>query len=286
MPSRNTLRGSHSLLGFCSALPAPKRSRQCNQELSRRPGGCPGWPGAMGATRAKDLCLKRDHQCRGRRADRGARIDDTGIEGALRSCASAWGRARLAASVGAGTPGRDTCIDQQVVAFQCRDAVMRWGGLLRHRSGFKTCARACGPVDPLDPPVDTTQCRLDAKIALQAAKAICVEDFRLAMSACINRDHGCVEICRGARHDCTGPIFDTLELAKDACRATRDLEFTNCRNLYAEGTPERDACIDQAQVVAFVCRDGAREIARPQLQACRLSFRGCVQICPAPAPPP
>ncbi len=245
-----------------------------------------------GQQAATDLCLKRDHQCvEVCRADRASCVDDTGIEGSLCDCASALEDAREVCRglYLPGTPERNTCIDQaQVVAFECRDTVKEVArpALRICRSTFKACAKACGPVDPLDPPVDPRQCRSDAKVAFEAAKAVCVEDFQIAKDACLNRDHECVEQCRAVRQDCKGPILDALEQAKDACRATRDLEVANCRNLYADGTPERDACIDQAQVVAFICRDDAHEVARPQLQICRQAFRTCVQACPVPPPAP
>lgn len=243
---------------------------------------------------ATDLCLMRDHQCvEVCRAGRAGCVDDTGIEGVLRGCSETLEDARETCRglFGPGTAERDTCIDQaQVVGFQCRDGARETAkpALRVCRTTFKSCARACGPADPLDPldPVNMKQCRLDAKVAFAAAKANCREEFQFSKDACRNRDHDCVEACRAIRHDCTGPIFDAFEVAKQACNVTRDVEFANCGNLYADGTPERDACIDQAQVTAFVCRDDAREVARPQIQACRVAFRGCVQACPAPAPAP
>jgi hypothetical protein len=62
----------------------------------------------------------------------------------------------------------------------------------------------------------------------------------------------------------------------------RDAAIATCRQLYAEGTAERDQCIDNAQVDAFRCRDQANEDARPGLQACKQQFQACVQICPPP----
>jgi hypothetical protein len=38
-------------------------------------------------------------------------------------------------------------------------------------------------------------------------------------------------------------------------------------------------------VVAFQCRDAARERARPALKACRAQFRACAEACPPPNPP-
>lgn len=55
-----------------------------------------------------------------------------------------------------------------------------------------------------------------------------------------------------------------------------------CRSLYAADTPERDACVDQAQLAAFACPDAAREAAKPGLRACREAFLDCAVACPPP----
>ena len=39
-----------------------------------------------------------------------------------------------------------------------------------------------------------------------------------------------------------------------------------------------------ALLIAFECRDAARERQRPSFDACRASFRDCVRACPAPQP--
>jgi hypothetical protein len=71
--------------------------------------------------------------------------------------------------------------------------------------------------------------------------------------------------------DCKAGCFATLSAARD-----------NCRSLYATGTKELDQCIDQAQVVAFSCRDQCREDVRPALAECRNTFRSCITLCPTP----
>ena len=43
-------------------------------------------------------------------------------------------------------------------------------------------------------------------------------------------------------------------------------------------------CIEQARVVAFQCRDQAREDAKPGFAACRAGFKTCVQACPPASP--
>jgi hypothetical protein len=240
---------------------------------------------------AKDGCLNRDHACVELcRGERGVCADATALDAALTACADAFeaGRAICRSQFVADTPERDACIDQtQVTAFQCRDTARELAkpALRLCRTGFQTCARACGPLTPPNP-ADPKQCKADAADAFQTDKAGCVEDFQVAKDNCLMRDHACVELCRVDRHSCKAPILATFDAAKDACNATRDGAVDICKTLYADGTPERNACIDLAQVTAFSCRDDAREAAHPGLEACRQGFRACAQSCPAPAPAP
>jgi hypothetical protein len=125
-------------------------------------------------------------------------------------------------------------------------------------------------------------CRADAKQTYRDCGATCKEDFQSDKDACLDRDHDCVEACRGERYDCrqaTG--FDG---AIAACNATLATAKAQCRNDHAPGTPGRDTCIDQAQVVAFQCRDSAREAAKQPLKQCRKNFVVCAKACPPASP--
>ena len=232
---------------------------------------------------AKDACLNRDHQCvEVCRAKREDCREATGIDQAFAACAATLESAKQNSRnrFPAGSEGRDNCIDQaQVVAFQCRDAVReQYGPALKQcRRDFRTCARACGPPSV---PVDAAQCKQAAKDAFRTCQANCREDFQVAVDGCLNRDHACVEQCREDRQTCRQPIQSQLDSDVAACNARRDSDIDNCKNLYADGTPQRDQCIDNAQVTAFECRDQARENARPGFQTCRARFRDCVQACP------
>jgi hypothetical protein len=234
---------------------------------------------------AKDACLNRDHQCvEVCRADRYDCRQATGFDAAIQQCDDTLAAAKTTcrANNPAGSPERDMCIDQaQVVAFQCRDSAREAAkpGLKQCRRDFVTCATACPPAAP-DAPVDPKQCKLDAQTAYKAAKAACVEDFQVEKDACRHRDHTCVEQCRADRDSCRQPTEDQLASDVAACNSTRDTAINNCKSLYADGTPERDQCIDNAQVTAFECRDHANENARPGFQTCRANFQTCVQSCP------
>jgi hypothetical protein len=150
------------------------------------------------------------------------------------------------------------------------------------RTGFRACARACALPTLLDPTA-VSQCKQDARDAAKTCQANCREDFQVAKDACHNRDHACVEQCRIDRGTCRDPILTQLAADIAACNAERDARFQNCHSLYGDGTPELAQCIEAAQVLAFLCRDGKREIARPLLKVCRERFIGCAQACPPPA---
>jgi hypothetical protein len=129
-------------------------------------------------------------------------------------------------------------------------------------------------------------CILEAKVELRDCKTTCNEDAQVAKDACSNRDHACMEVCRAKREECR--LATGIDDAFAACQATLDQAKQNCRNTHPAGSSELDACIDQAQVVAFQCRDSAREKARPALRACRAAFRECATSCPpaGPSAPP
>jgi len=234
---------------------------------------------------AKDACLNRDHQCvEVCRAKREDCREATGIDQAFAACDATLASAKqdCRTRFPEGSADRDRCIDQaQIVAFQCRDdAREQFGPALKGcRRQFRACARACGPPEQPDP-VAVAQCKDTAKQSFRTCNANCLEDFQVAVDACLNRDHACVERCRADRDGCRQPILDQLNSDIAACNARRDSDIQNCKNIFPEGSPEQEQCIDNAQVQAFECRDQARENARPGLESCRQAFRSCVQQCP------
>jgi hypothetical protein len=132
-------------------------------------------------------------------------------------------------------------------------------------------------------------CVADAARDYRECKGVCREDFQLTKDTCANRDHACVESCRADRQTCLQPVLATLNGTLATIQASLDAARANCRTLYADGTPERDTCIDNAQVDAFQQRDAAREVAAPGIKACRRAFKTCVRTnCPpltVPDPP-
>jgi hypothetical protein len=121
-------------------------------------------------------------------------------------------------------------------------------------------------------------CIDDAKQTFTECKDGCKEGYQVAKDACLNRDHDCVEGCRAGREECV--LASNLDEDLTACRdSLRDAKAT-CRANNAEGSDALDQCIDQAQVVAFLCRKAARQSNKPAIAACRAGFRGCARACP------
>jgi hypothetical protein len=238
---------------------------------------------------AKDGCLNRDHECvEVCRAEREVCREATGLDAALAECNQSLRAAKRACRDNnpPDSPELDLCIDQaQVVAFQCRDTAREAArpALKACAKQFKLCGKACPPPDPPSEAVDPAACKREAKTAYKTCRATCREDFQFQKDVCLNRDHACVEQCRANRDACRQPVEDELAADLDACSATRQQQVQNCKDTFAEGSPEREQCIDNAQVAAFQCRDAAREEARPGFEGCRLGFRTCAQACP-PAP--
>jgi len=127
------------------------------------------------------------------------------------------------------------------------------------------------------------ECIADANSTAKECRSDCMEDFQVAKDACLNRDHHCVEACRAGREDCE--LATGLDAALAACNATQTGAVHDCRQQYAKGTPERDTCIDQAQLVGFQCRKQARNHARLAMNACRAGFRTCARACGPPTQP-
>ena len=125
------------------------------------------------------------------------------------------------------------------------------------------------------------QCVLDAKGQKQLCTSTCQDNFTLAKDLCRNVDHDCADACRAGRDVCVAPIYAALQSCLDGCNGTLDAVKAGCRAQFAEGTPERDQCIDAAQLTAYSCRDLCREqLDRDGLKACKEIFRACIFACP------
>ena len=123
-------------------------------------------------------------------------------------------------------------------------------------------------------------CIDDAKESYLDCKGDCLEGYQLAKDNCLNRDHDCVEGCRAGREECV--LATSLDEDLTACRDTLRQAKQDCRDAHVNDPDGLDKCIDEAQVVAFLCRKAARTKAKPALAACRAGFRACAKACPPP----
>jgi len=125
------------------------------------------------------------------------------------------------------------------------------------------------------------QCVRDARLTRKDCAATCDEQFKVSKDSCLNVNHACADACRAGRSTCFDQPLSALQSCVAGCNATLDAKTADCRSQFAEGTPERDHCIDDAQVVAFQCRDVCREaLDRNALRLCRQAFHACMNACP------
>jgi hypothetical protein len=226
---------------------------------------------------AKDACFARDHDCvETCREVRGDCVDSSGLGAALMACAGTLRSAKVdcRSNNPPGSAGLDGCIDvAQVTGFLCRKTAWKNAkpALALCRTGFRTCAGACPSTGVV---VDRRSCLIDAKNANVGCKGDCREQFQTAKDTCLDHDHACVEQCRADRDACRQPIEDQLDAAIAACNTTRASDIAACNG--------DDNCILAAKITAFLCRDGARESAKPGFAQCQTDFAACANQCPPP----
>lgn len=125
------------------------------------------------------------------------------------------------------------------------------------------------------------QCLIEARQERRACSTICRDDFRAAAEVCRDQNPICADTCRDDRQECRRPILAALDAAVRQCNATLRAALATCRDNTSDPA-ELDACIDSAQITAFVCRDDAREVALPELNVCKEHFRACILTCDNP----
>jgi hypothetical protein len=151
--------------------------------------------------------------------------------------------------------------------------------------GLTAALLGVGP-DPAEAAVSTAvkTCIATAYAEHKECKQTCAAIHADARDECQLKDPECIRACLAGREDCR----DATGLASDVqvCHADREAAVAQCRAAFAADTPERDTCVDAAQLTSFVCRDDAREANRAELRLCGTGFRGCRRECPRVADPP
>ena len=231
---------------------------------------------------AKDACLQRDHDCvEGCRAGRAECILNTSLDEDLATCRNDLRTAKDACHNGDQSQ-LDSCIDAaQVTAFLCRRDARKAArpAITACRIGFRACAQAC-PATGTEV-IDKVACKADAKTAYLGCKGDCREAFQEQKDLCLGHNHKCVEGCRAGRDSCNEPVQNDLDAAVASCNATKTAAVNQCKADHPDGSQEQEDCITAALVVAFQCRDQAREDAKPRFEACRAGFKACAEACPA-----
>jgi hypothetical protein len=128
------------------------------------------------------------------------------------------------------------------------------------------------------------QCVADARAEAKTCAQLCRDDFRAAKDSCRNLDHDCAEAAREQREACVSDVLTALTACVTTeCSAYAE-QIEQCRETHPLGSAERDACIDNAQLLRFQCRDACRESVQlhPGLRECRVEFRAAIKACPKP----
>ena len=139
--------------------------------------------------------------------------------------------------------------------------------------GLILCAAPARAIDP------AKQCRKDARNDRHDCIAVCQDNYQAAAALC---GTPCVQQCGVDRKACRGPVDDQLRADIKACNTALSDAVRLCRQ-QEQADPDnfdKDACIDAAQITAFICRDDAREAAFPAMNLCRETYHACVRACP------
>jgi hypothetical protein len=130
----------------------------------------------------------------------------------------------------------------------------------------------------------THQCVADARATQKTCSQVCRDDFLSAVDTCRGQNHDCAQAARDAREACVSDVLHTLgQCVDDTCGVFKTL-IDQCRTDFAAGSPERDACVDGAQVQNFQCRDQCRETVKlfQSLKTCRDEFKTDIHACTPP----
>lgn len=131
--------------------------------------------------------------------------------------------------------------------------------------------------------VADSQCVQDAKEQRGQCRLACDDDFVITRDICRNLDPECAAACRASHAECRGLVVAPLEQCVDGCRVQLNGERAAC----PRRGPDRDRCVDRAQIRAFICRDDCRENLQvnPGLKSCRRTFDACMEGCSLTAQP-
>ena len=130
-------------------------------------------------------------------------------------------------------------------------------------------------------------CANAARQAVLSCREQCTETFRDAKFECKDVEPACGRTCLGTRETCVETALQPLVDCLGGCRDALATAKNDCQTQCGEDSACLDACIDQAQVTAFTCRDTCKETfetggGEAAVDQCRDDFKACVRACPGP----
>jgi hypothetical protein len=149
--------------------------------------------------------------------------------------------------------------------------------------GITMLAGAAQAKDPV-----LRQCIQDARTESKACSQTCRDNFLADIDTCRNVNHDCAQQARDDRKQCVDDVIASLHDCFGQMCADAHAMIEACRADHPAGSKERDACIDNAQLLGFQCRDTCRENVHlfSSLKQCRIEFKQDLMACTPPAPMP
>jgi hypothetical protein len=172
-------------------------------------------------------------------------------------------------------------------------------------------ATTTGSARAQTPMPSPSPCQMKAREHFISCMGQCRETVTAERLACRNVDPTCGEACLAGRQACldqvqtiltSGALPDGTDVANcsggtDACKATFHTARQACIDAscpigktcsYCEPSDQTcTACVDQAQVTDFTCRDACYDswnnnaVVMSLRESCRKGFQSCLATCPA-----
>jgi hypothetical protein len=208
--------------------------------------------------------------------------DAVALDLVLRTCDAARNEALAACSDAfeVGSRGYERCVHlAQVEARRCRSVARRASRpeLKRCRLAFGTCAQRCERTPAGE---EIGACRRDTVERATQCQVSCADALRATLPACRERERPCVDECQAERRSCERDAERSVDLERRGCALALIAATDACHDAFPPDTPEHLACLSEARLAAFECREDLRARVEDELAACRDESSLCIEFCP------
>lgn len=229
-----------------------------------------------------EACLPLEAGCvEGCQADRGECEDAADLDARRRGCRDELADAlALCSDLPLATREHELCVHRvQVEALRCRIGARRAvrPALIGCRLDFRSCVRTCEREVP-GPALKS--CRIDVQESFIGCLIGCNGDLQAAHQACLERDRACGNECHAERRSCEQDAELLVDAEQRFCDADRIEAIQDCRDFFGVGNEDFEACVGEARVDAFACREDLRLDLLDELEICREDSIACLDLCP------